>query len=93
MIRSFGDRDTERVFRREPRTKFSQPVARAALRKLLVVDAAESLADLRVPPGNRLEKLVGNRAGQHSIRVNDQWRICFRWHDGDAHDVQIVDYD
>lgn len=62
------------------------------LRKLIVVDAAETLADLRVPPGNRLEKLRGERAGQHSIRVNDQWRICFRWLDGDAHEVQIVDY-
>lgn len=92
MIRSFADRETERVFRRELRTKFAQSVARSALRKLLILDAAESLADLRVPPGNRLEKLVGNRAGQHSIRVNDQWRKCFRWRDSDAHDVEIVDY-
>jgi proteic killer suppression protein len=92
MIRSFADRETERVFRRELRTKFAQPVARSALRKLLILDAAESLADLRVPPGNRLEKLVGKRAGQHSIGVNDQWRICFRWRDSDAHDVEIVDY-
>jgi proteic killer suppression protein len=92
MIRSFRDRETERVFRRERRTKFSREVARAALRKLLVLDAAETLADLRVPPGNRLEKLAGNRAGQYSIRVNDQWRICFRWVESDAHDAQIVDY-
>ena len=62
------------------------------LRKLVTVDAAEALDDLRVPPGNRLEKLKGNRAGQHSIRVNDQWRICFRWKDADAFDVEIVDY-
>ncbi len=62
------------------------------LRKLALVDAAEALDDLRVPPGNRLEKLRGSRAGQHSIRVNDQWRICFRWQDGDAYDVEIVDY-
>ena len=62
------------------------------LRKLVVVDAAEALDDLRVPPGNRLEKLRGERAGQHSIRINDQWRICFRWQDGDAHEVEIVDY-
>ena len=62
------------------------------LRKLVAVDAAESLEDLRVPPGSRLEKLRGERAGQHSIRINDQWRICFQWHDGDAHDVEIVDY-
>ena len=92
MIRSFRDRETERVFHRESRTKFAQVVARAALRKLLILDAAEALADLRVPPGNRLEKLSGNRAGQHSIRVNDQWRVCFRWENGDAYDVEIVDY-
>jgi toxin HigB-1 len=92
MIRSFRDRETERVFRRERRTKFSRPVQRVALRKLLILDAAESLADLRVPPGNRLEKLSGNRTGQCSIRVNDQWRICFRWLNNNAHDVEIVDY-
>lgn len=63
-----------------------------ALRKLRMLDAAASLADLRVPPGNRLEQLRGDRAGQHSIRVNDQWRICFRWHEADAYDVEIVDY-
>ena len=62
------------------------------LRKLGLIDAAEQLEDLRVPPGNRLEKLKGDRAGQHSIRVNDQWRICFRWKDGNAYDVEIVDY-
>lgn len=62
------------------------------LRKLVAVDAAEALEDLRVPPGNRLEKLKGDRVAQHSIRVNDQWRICFRWADGSAHDVELVDY-
>lgn len=62
------------------------------LRKLVVVDSAEQLDDLRIPPGNRLEKLRGDRAGQHSIRVNEQWRICFRWKDGDAYDVEIIDY-
>lgn len=62
------------------------------LRKLVIVDAAEALKELRVPPGNRLEKLKGDRSGQHSIRINDQWRICFRWKDGDAFDVEIVDY-
>lgn len=62
------------------------------LRKLVLIDAAERLDDLRVPPGNRLEALKGDRRGQHSIRVNDQWRICFRWSDGDAYDVEIVDY-
>ncbi len=65
---------------------------RTALRKLRQLDAAVALADLRVPPGNRLEKLRGKRAGQHSIRINDQWRICFRWSGSDAHDVEIVDY-
>jgi len=63
-----------------------------ALRKLRMLDAAARLDDLRVPPGNRLERLRGDRAGQHSIRVNDQWRICFRWHGGDAYDVEILDY-
>jgi proteic killer suppression protein len=63
-----------------------------ALRKLRMLDAAMRLSDLRVPPGNRLERLRGDRAGQHSIRINDQWRICFRWHEGDAYDVEIVDY-
>jgi len=92
MIRSFRDRETKRVFLREARTKFARAVERAALRKLLLLDAAESLDDLRVPPGNRLEKLAGNRSGQHSIRVNDQWRVCFHWRAGDAYDVEIVDY-
>ncbi len=92
MIRSFGDRETERVFQRQPRTKFDKALARAVLRKLLMLDAVESLADLRVPPGNRLEKLGGNRAGQHSIRVNNQLRICFRWQGADAYDVEVVDY-
>jgi proteic killer suppression protein len=62
------------------------------LRKLVALDAADTLDDLQIPPGNRLEKLKGKRSGQHSIRVNDQWRVCFHWKDGDAHDVQIVDY-
>jgi proteic killer suppression protein len=92
MIRSFRDRETEKVFRREPRTRFGSAVQRAGLRKLLLLNAAESLNDLRVPPGNRLEKLSGRRAGQYSIRINDQWRVCFRWSDGDAYDVEIVDY-
>lgn len=92
MIASFRDSETERVFLRERRTKFAQAVQRASLRKLLMLDAAESLDDLRVPPGNRLEKLVGDRDGQYSIRVNDQWRICFQWLGGNAHDVEIVDY-
>jgi toxin HigB-1 len=92
MIRSFRDKETERVFLREGRTRFAQALRRAALRKLLLLDAAESLEDLRVPPGNRLEKLSGDREGQYSIRVNDQWHICFRWVGGEAHAVEIVDY-
>ena len=72
--------------------KLPPDVQRRAHRKLLLLDAAERLGELRVPPGNRLERLAGGRAGQHSIRINDQWRICFRWKDGDAHDAEICDY-
>jgi toxin HigB-1 len=92
MIRSFRDSDTERVLRRERVGKFGLPLQRAAQRKLLLLDAAESLEDLRVPPGNCLEKLGGDRQGQYSIRINDQWRICFRWEEGSAFNVEIVDY-
>ena len=79
MIRSFRDQQTENIFRRERVKGFSKAVQRAALRKLLILDAAETPQDLRIPPGNRLEKLNGDRQGQYSIRVNDQWRICFVW--------------
>ncbi|MGH9229330.1 MAG: type II toxin-antitoxin system RelE/ParE family toxin [Acidimicrobiales bacterium] len=92
MLQSFGDKDTERIWRRERSRKLDQPTQRAALRKLLIMDAAETLDDLRVPPGNRLEKLRGHRAGQHSIRINQQWRICFRWSAAGPEDVEIVDY-
>ena len=92
MIKSFGDRDRQRVFARERVGKFSLELQRLAQRKLVMLDAAGSLRDLRLPPGNRLEKLSGDRKGQHSIRINDQWRICFRWRDGDAYDVEIADY-
>lgn len=92
MIRSFRDRETERIFNREPKTKLARPLQRSALRKLLLIDAAETMEDLRVPPGNRLEKLAGDREGQHSIRINERWRICFRWESGNAFDVEIVDY-
>jgi len=92
MIRNFADRETERLFARAPGRRFPAQLQRVMLRKLVQVDAAEQLDDLRVPPGNRLEALKGDRRGQHSIRVNDQWRVCFRWRDGDAHDVEIVDY-
>ena len=91
MIRSFADRATERLARRERVREFAQ-VERVALRKLEMLKAAKVLDDLRVPPGNRLEALKADRAGQHSIRVNDQYRVCFRWENGDAYDVEICDY-
>ena len=92
MIRSFADRETERLFARMPGRRYPPELHRGMLRKLVQLDAAERLEDLRVPPGNRLEALKGDRRGQHSIRVNDQWRVCFRWADGDAYEVEIVDY-
>lgn len=90
MIRSFRCRDTEALANDEFCKRFKS-IERVARRKLEMLAAAETLADLRVPPGNRLEELRGDRAGQHSIRINDQWRLCFRWDDG-AEDVEIVDY-
>ncbi len=91
MIRSFADKDTERLFGDLPVRRFSS-FERIARRKLLLLHAAVSLQDLMVPPGNRLELLKGDRAGQHSIRINDQWRICFRWREGGSENVEIVDY-
>ena len=91
MIRSFADRETERLFRRE-RSRVPSDIQRRALRKLLLIHAATDINQLRVPPGNRLEALGGDREGQHSIRINRQWRICFRWQNGDAYDVEIADY-
>lgn len=92
MIRSFRERETKKVFDRRPSRKFSVALQRIAQRKLVVLDAAESLQDLRIPPGNRLEKVSGKPAGQYSIRINNQWRICFRWDRGDAYEVEITDY-
>jgi proteic killer suppression protein len=92
MIKSFRCKDTEKLFHRQFSLKIPSEIQRNALRKLLILDAAEHLEDMRIPPGNRLEKLSGNRQGQHSIRINKQWRICFRWHQGDAYDVEITDY-
>jgi proteic killer suppression protein len=92
VIRSFRDRETERLFQRTRSRRLPPEIQRIALRKLVVLDAAESLQDLRVPPGSRLESLKGERTGQHSIRINDQWRICFFWRTGDCFDVEIVDY-
>jgi proteic killer suppression protein len=92
VILSFACGETERVFRAELSRRLPQTIQRNARRKLLVLHAAMELRDMTVPPGNRLEALKGGRQGQHSIRVNDQWRICFRWREGNAYDVEIVDY-
>lgn len=92
MIRSFRSKDTERIWHAEYVKRVDRAVQRAALRKLELIHAAKDLEDLRVPPGNRLERLVGDRRGQHSIRVNDQWRICFIWREGGAEDAELVDY-
>jgi proteic killer suppression protein len=92
MIKSFRDKETERLFSRQFSRRFPPSLHRAAWRKLAILDAAEQLDDLRVPPGNRLEKLSGDREGEYSIRINDQWRICFRWSAGDAYEVEIADY-
>jgi toxin HigB-1 len=91
MIRSFRSKDTELLFLDEDVPRFNN-IERSARRKLLILHRAKSMDDLRVPPGNRLEALKGTRKGQYSIRVNDQWRICFRWTAGDAHEVEIIDY-
>jgi proteic killer suppression protein len=92
MIRSFKDQEAEKIFKRQRSSKLPETMQRVALRKLRMLNRAENLNDLRVPPANRLKKLKGDRLGQHSIRINDQWRICFKWHDSDAFQVEIVDY-
>ncbi|TVQ20042.1 MAG: type II toxin-antitoxin system RelE/ParE family toxin [Spirochaetaceae bacterium] len=92
MIRSFADEQTRRVFARERVRAFGSELQRSAWKKLAALHAAGSLQDLRVPPGNRLEKLTGRREGQHSIRINEQWRICFEWRAGNAYAVEIADY-
>ena len=92
MIRSFADRDSEKLWQGVAGRKWSADVARRALSKLRLVDSASRLEDLRNPPGNRLEALKGDRKGRYSVRINDQWRICFRWSEGGAYDVEIVDY-
>ena len=91
MIRRFASRDTERLFNRERVKRMPANIQRVALRKLRMLHRATILKDLRVPPANRLEALKGNRSGQHSIRINDQFRICSKWKTGDAFDVEIVD--
>ena len=92
MILSFACVETERVFRAQFSRRFPPDIQRRARRKLLLLHAATELRQMTVPPGNRLEALRADRQGQHSIRVNDQWRICFRWLAGNAHEVEIVDY-
>ena len=92
MIKSFRDKEAERIFRGRYSRRLPQAIQRTAARKLEQLNAATVLDTLRVPPGNRLEALSGNREGQHSIRINDQWRICFVWRDDNAFDVEIVDY-
>jgi toxin HigB-1 len=92
MIESFASDETEKIFRGQVSKKFPKDIQRTARRKLIYLDDTEDLQDLLAPPGNRLEKLKGDRAGQHSIRINDQWRICFKWSSNKAKDVEIVNY-
>jgi proteic killer suppression protein len=92
MIKGFKDKEAERLFNREPSRKLAPEIQRVAFRKLRMLNRARTLEDLRVPPGNRLEALKGGRQGQYSLRINDQWRICFTWLEGDAYGVEIVDY-
>ena len=92
MIRSFKSKETEKVFARRRSRRLPPNIQQVAYRKLRMLNNSNNLSDLRIPPANRLEKLSGDRKGQHSIRINDQWRICFEWRDGDAHRVEITDY-
>jgi toxin HigB-1 len=92
MIKSFNDKETEKVYGREGSRKLPEDIQQVALRKLRMINNAKNLNDLRIPPANNLEKLKGDREGQYSVRINDQWRICFKWKDRDAHEVEITDY-
>jgi len=92
MIRSFNSKEAEKIFNRERSRRLPSDIQQVALRKLRMLNRVVTLQDLRVPPANRLEKLSGGRAGQYSIRINDQWRICFEWKEGNADNVEIVDY-
>jgi proteic killer suppression protein len=92
MIKSFKNKETEKIYNREGSNKLPQNIQQGALRKLRMINNAKSLNDLRIPPANRLEKLKGDREGQFSIRINDRWRICFIWQDGNAYEVEIADY-
>ena len=92
MIKSFGDKETKLIFNELVSRKFPQSIQKVALRKLIMINNSKSLEDLRIPPSNRLEALKGNKKGQHSIRINDQFRICFKFSEGDFYEVTIVDY-
>ena len=92
MIKNFKDAETQKIYQRQRSRKLPADIQLVALRKLRMINNSISITDLRVPPANRLEKLSGNRAGQWSIRINDQWRVCFRWEGSDAFDVEITDY-
>jgi proteic killer suppression protein len=92
VIKSFKDKETEKIYSREGSRKLPVDIQQVALRKLRMINNAKNLNDLKIPPANNLEKLKGDREGQHSIRINDQWRICFKWKDGDAAEVEIADY-
>lgn len=92
MIKSFKDKETEKVYSREGSRKLPIDIQQVALRKLRMINNAKTLNDLRIPPANNLEKLKGNREGEHSVRINDQWRVCFKWKDRDAQEVEITDY-
>lgn len=92
MIKSFRDAETERFWKEERSRRIPANLRKAALKKLQMLNAVGALSDLAVPPGNRLERLRGAREGQHSIRINDQYRVCFRWHEGSAYEVEITDY-
>ena len=92
MIKSFRDKETGKIFNRFPSRRLPADIQQVALRKLRFLSNAQNLHDLKIPPGNRLEKLAGDRKGQYSIRINEQWRICFVWRDGNAYEVEITDY-
>ncbi|EMJ62075.1 MULTISPECIES: type II toxin-antitoxin system RelE/ParE family toxin [Leptospira] len=92
MINSFKSKETEKIWNQEFSKKLPNQIQSLAYRKLVMIARSKQVEDLKIPPANHLEKLSGNKAGQHSIRINDQWRICFKWKDGNAYDVEIVDY-
>jgi proteic killer suppression protein len=92
MIKSFKSRETEKIFNQEYSLKLPSSVQRVAMRKLWMIDAAQTINDLRIPPANHPEQLKGNRRGQYSIRINEQWRVCFKWHQDNAFEVEITDY-